>query len=323
MRRSAINLQLKHRFDGVHCRSYPASENGLYLKRRFGIKFIFDMRGFWADEKKDGGSWNIKNPLFRRIYRYYKFRESQFVSNADSIISLTEAGKIEMQKWSSYAVHVPLTVIPCCADMDHFTLRSQSVKEAVRKKLDIPHDVKVVSYLGSLGAWYMLEEMLGFFRLLKDRYPDALFLFISHSPSRLILSRLAFYGLAATDVRIVPAERADVPALAQAADVSVSFIRPVYSKISSSPTKLGELLVMGIPVVVNAGVGDVEQIVHSLDGGAVISDFTSNEFHRVLDDFPRLLTLNPAAIRSRAAKYYGLDIGVRKYAEVYDQLFNV
>ncbi len=30
------------------------AEVGLSLKEKFGVKFLFDMRGFWADEKADG-----------------------------------------------------------------------------------------------------------------------------------------------------------------------------------------------------------------------------------------------------------------------------
>ena len=66
------------------------------MKKRFGTKFLFDMRGFWADEKKDAGSWNLKNPIFSRVYKYYKKREIEYLNNADYIISLTDAGKKEI-----------------------------------------------------------------------------------------------------------------------------------------------------------------------------------------------------------------------------------
>src|ERR1700752_833715 len=43
--------------DVIHCRSYMAALIGLKLKKKYGTKFIFDMRGFWADERIDGGIW--------------------------------------------------------------------------------------------------------------------------------------------------------------------------------------------------------------------------------------------------------------------------
>src|SRR5205085_6955879 len=101
MRRKAEALQKKYGFDMVHCRSYIAADVGLHLKNKFGIKFFFDMRGFWADEKKDG-TWNVDHPVFSRVYKYYKKREAQYLQHADYIISLTEAGRKEMMTWAAY-----------------------------------------------------------------------------------------------------------------------------------------------------------------------------------------------------------------------------
>ncbi len=48
----------------VHARSYVSSVMALFLKKIFGLKFIFDMRGFWADERIDGGIWLKKNKIY-------------------------------------------------------------------------------------------------------------------------------------------------------------------------------------------------------------------------------------------------------------------
>ncbi|MFZ9388916.1 MAG: glycosyltransferase [Chitinophagaceae bacterium] len=320
MRHTALKLQRKHQFDLVHCRSYPSSDNGLLLKRRFGVKFLFDMRGFWADEKKDGGSWDTRNLIFRQVYRHYKRKEAQLVREADAIISLTHAGKTEMESWESYTQSSPADVIPCCADMDHFSLRTPRQKEEGRQILGIEANRPVLGYLGSLGSWYMLDEMLDFFRVFKEMYPGALFLFITHSDPAMVYGKLEKFNLSETDVRIVSAERDQVPVYAKAADFSISFIKPVYSKMSSSPTKLGELLAMGIPVIVNRGVGDVEQVVNAVEGGFVIDDFQEPEYRRAMDQLPALLAKDPAVIRDRAKKYYSLEEGILRYAAVYQKL---
>jgi hypothetical protein len=52
MRRKAVALQKERNFDMTHCRSYISADVGLHLKKRYGVPFFFDMRGFWADEKK-------------------------------------------------------------------------------------------------------------------------------------------------------------------------------------------------------------------------------------------------------------------------------
>ena len=72
MRKVVNYLHEKHQFKMTHCRSYISAMIGLELKRKKGVKFLFDMRGFWADERVDGGLWDLKNPIFKRIYNYFK-----------------------------------------------------------------------------------------------------------------------------------------------------------------------------------------------------------------------------------------------------------
>ena len=52
---------------------------GLALKIKYGVKFIFDMRGFWADERLDGNIWNRNNILFKQIYQFFKSKEKQLL----------------------------------------------------------------------------------------------------------------------------------------------------------------------------------------------------------------------------------------------------
>jgi len=50
-------LVCRYQITIVHARSYVASVMALALKYITKVKYIFDMRGFWADERVDGGLW--------------------------------------------------------------------------------------------------------------------------------------------------------------------------------------------------------------------------------------------------------------------------
>ena len=320
MRYTAYRLHKKFRFDMVHCRSYLGADIGLSMKKRFGTKFLFDMRGFWADEKKDAGSWDLRNPIFKKVYKYYKKREIEYLNNADYTISLTEAGKREMLTWKAYDKKVPIQVIPCCADMSVFSLTSKEDKIKGRKLLGIDENRLVISYLGSIGAWYMLDEMLEMFRYIKMSYPEALFLFITHSQPELILNRLAAHSIQPEDVKITEAKRAEVPQFIKASDINISFIKAAYSKISSSPTKLAEVLAMGIPVISNAGVGDVEEIITRAKAGIVIKDFSDEDYQKVVKYIPDLLRADAASIRNNTCDLFSLEYGVTLYSRVYQEV---
>lgn len=322
LKRKATQLYHANKFALVHCRSYVSADVGLYLKKRFKIKFIFDIRGFWVDERVDGGLWNLNNPIYKFAYKTYKKKEADYVANADVIVSLTENGKIEMQKWDCYS-NTRIDIIPCCADYELFSIQTQEEKANVKIKLGFDQDAFILSYLGSIGTWYMLNEMLDFFKLLKLKYTNAKFLFISNGDNETILNAAAAKGIATDDIKIINAKRSQVPELIKASSLSLSFIKTCYSKKSSSPTKLGELLAMGIPVICNKGIGDVDDIVRYTNGGLLIDDFTEADYKTAIDNLENYFsTYDPEQIREKSRKYYDLVNGIEKYKSIYSHLIH-
>lgn len=321
LEQKAIALHKVKKFAMVHCRSYVSAAIGLKLKQKFGVKFLFDMRGFWVDERVDSGAWKLDNPFYRFAYKNYKTKESNYISGADAIVSLTEAGKSEIKTWKSYK-NAFIQVIPCSADFNLFRLVNDEAKKISRKEFGIAEDNLVLSYLGSVGAWYMLAEMLTFFAQLKKQYKNAIFLFITPDPADLILEEAHKFGLSDSDFIIRSAVRKEVPGFIAASDINIFFIKQSFSKKASSPTKLGEILAMGIPVICNSQVGDVESIVNNADAGIVIDSFNIPAFQQAIDKIPQLLAKNGCDIREKAFDYYTLDNAINKYAEVYNMVLN-
>lgn len=228
----AKRLHLAKNFDVVHCRSYIASLAGLYMKQHFGTRFIFDMRGFWADERVEGGLWNLNNPLYKFVYRYFKKKEKTFLEQADCVISLTYAGAKEISSREDLAVTPYIEVIPCCADLGLFdpATISDEKKDVLRASLEISKTDKILSYLGSVGTWYLLEEMMAFFRKVLRRDPQYKFLFITPSDPELIRKAAWKAGVDTGAIIVCEATRKEVPALLSLSDFSIFFIKPTYSK---------------------------------------------------------------------------------------------
>src|SRR5690606_31843209 len=124
-----------------------------------------------------GKLWNLSNPLYKQIYRYFKRKERRFVQEADAIVSLTQAGKDEMLTWNYTNIDSKTTVIPCCVNLNLFQRNTESNK--LREQMNIAPETKVLGYVGSIGTWYMLSEMLDFYRVYREKEKQALFLFIS------------------------------------------------------------------------------------------------------------------------------------------------
>ena len=228
LRRAAKKIHQLYHLDMVHTRPGVPALVGLWMKKKFGIKFLNDIREFYADSRVDGNMWNIKNPLFKQVYQYFKKQESKQVKESDGIVCLTYAAEKIIHTWPEYNKAVPLEVIPCSADLELFNPDhiQESEKEAARTALGISKTDIVISYLGSIGGWYLTDEMLQFCKLLSKRIPAAKFLFISPHRHEEIKAIAAQYEIPADKVLVKKASRVQVPALLSLSSYSIFFIKP-------------------------------------------------------------------------------------------------
>lgn len=305
---SALWLVLRHRLRIVHARSYVPALMALSVTRITGARFLFDMRGFWADERVDGGLW----PREGRLYRITKWLERQFLLNADHVISLTEAAVREMRGWPWLAGRMPsTTVIPTCADLARFA------------RTDAPPDQPfVLGYVGSAGTWYMFDEAVTCFALLRKLRPDARWLIINRGEHDYVRQRLAAGGLPTDAIELRTADHSEIPLQMARMHAAMFFIKPYFSKQASAPTKLAELLGCGVPCLGNAGVGDMAHILEGERVGAAIGEFSEEVMRGGL---LRLLELVAEAdIRTRcaaaAARHFSLGDGVEQYRQAYASL---
>ena len=322
LRKKSKELQKQYLFKIIHCRSYIASLVGLFIKKKFGIKFIFDMRGFWADERVDGGIWNLKNPIFKIVYKFFKKKEKLFILSADAIISLTHNAKNEIKSWGYFKDKEDnITVIPCCADLNHFNYTNASSGDFVKEKLGIPKGDKILVYLGSIGTWYMLDEMLDYFKSHLKVHPNTSFLWITKDDPEIILRTAERFGVN-DKIFIRGAERQELPTVLSICDASIFFIKPLFSKKASSPTKKAELLGMGIPIICNGNVGDTEEILKKEKAGIVVNVFDKENYTAVAEKFDELCASNKEHLRNVAKKHFSLEDGVKRYSSVYKSLLS-
>lgn len=321
LRRKANTLHKNNDFKIIHCRSYISAFIGLSFKKKYGVKFLFDMRGFYADERVDGGLWPQSNPFYRIVYGYFKTKEKEFFSNADYIVSLTSKGKNIIKNDFGFRV-VPIEVIPCCADINHFNYNNvyEAQKNAYIQELGLSTKDFVLLYLGSIGTWYMPEEMLHFFSVLKRKYSNAKFLIITRDEPSLIYSIAGRFDLKSEDILIRSANYPDIPSLISLADLAIFFIKPVFSKKASSPTKLAELLGMGIPVICNANVGDLDIFFKEYELGILIKEFTEEEYLNTVERIEELKNIPKEQLRQIACNLFSLDEGIKKYFNIYKNL---
>ncbi len=324
LRKAAKKIHRENKLDMVHTRPGVPELVGLWMKKTMGVKFLNDIREFYADSRVEGGMWKLSNPLYKAAYNFFKRKETESVSKCDGIVCLTYAAEKIIKGWKEYKSNIPLQVIPCSADLELFDPGkiSEAEKTTLRSALNISKDDFVISYLGSIGGWYLTDEMMQFCKVLTDKIRAAKILFISPHRHNEIRTSASKYSIDSDKVVIQKANRQEVPKLVSLSNYSVFFIKPCYSKQSSSPTKHGEIMAMGIPLITNSGVGDVEAITNKYNAGIIIHEFNEKEFIKVASQVAAGATFNIEEIRQGAKEFYSLEKAVEKYIAIYNSILN-
>jgi glycosyltransferase involved in cell wall biosynthesis len=303
----AVALTLKHRFEIVHARSYVAGVMALAAKR-LGAKLLFDMRGFWADERVDGKLW----PAGGHLHRAAKQVERRLLLAADHVVTLTHASEVEIARFPYLQGQTPpITVIPTCADLDRFNIRG-------------PHQQNpfVLGHVGTVGTWYLLDEMLRCFVALRRELPGSKLLIANRGEHEVIRSGCAEHGIKPGELELLNVPHAQVPQVIERMTAGMAIIKPAYSKIASAPTKLAEYLGCGVPCLGNAGVGDVAEILEERRVGVAMPGFTDK---RIKSSVSRLISLArepdvQQRCRTAALDLFSLPHGIAAYRRVYREL---
>lgn len=293
----------RERVDLVHARGYVPGAIAWGLKRWLGIPYLFDIRGLQAEEYVDAGQWQAHEFRFWLTKRV----EQWILRNTDGIVTLTEAIRPVLSEFPglrSRSALPPWEVIPCCVDLDHFRFREDG-RRRVRGEFGIG-ERPVLVYAGSIGTWYLLEEMVGFFKVARRTLPELFFLILANGSGEAVWTALRKHGIDEKDAAVRWVRFGELPDYLSAADAGIAFIRPCLSKRSSSPTKYAEYLACGLPILINGGIGDVDVLIEKEDAGVLVWDFNAEEYARAAIELRRQMLRRRDAFRKIAENRFSL-----------------
>jgi hypothetical protein len=299
--------------DTLHARSHVPAAMALIAQRLLRprrMALIFDIRGLMAEEYADAGRWRRGGVPFRLT----KAVERIAVRRADGIVVLTDRVRQRL-----FAHRRGVCTIPCCADLEALTA-AEAARAHMRSELRLS-DAMVMIYVGKFGGWYMAAEMANFFALAKDWIPGLHFLILTQDGRQEIRQQLERSRVCG-GYTITSAAPEQLGGYLAAADFGISFIRPAPSKASSSPTKIGEYLGAGLPVVCTAGVGDLDRLI-TPDIGTLVRAHTETSYRAAAEHTMELLGTAHTRERCRAVARRELslaDVGVPRYRRLYEEV---
>ena len=306
-----IRIGLIHIRKGVvliHCRSYIPSFAGFAIYCISNTPFIFDMRALWPEELVS--SQRISKNSF--IYKALIYAEKLLLKHSAATISLTDAAaKYLINQNPKIALSSKMFVIPTCVDLDKFKPKISQINESKLKK---------VSCIGTvLSGWFKLEMLVELFVLISEKFPNTLFEIVTKDDPEIIKTYFSEHDFDHLKLKIFSTDSEDMPLKICDHSVSVMFFNPGIGKLGSSPTRLGEILACGKPVIANAGVGDVAKILKENNVGILIDNDNSLAIGNSVDSISRLLKDDTLSLRCRkvAENIFSLSDGSKKFKSIY------
>jgi glycosyltransferase involved in cell wall biosynthesis len=284
----------------VHCRGdVSLAMARLALPR--SARLLYDARGLFSLERIEVGSWPEGGVLDRLV----RGVERGNLNRANAIAVNTEAARAALAARRTSLP--PCRIIPSFVDLERFKPREAGVAPEFG-----------LVYSGSLGTWYKTREMIEFARVAARVVPGRpLFL----TPD-VAVARAA--GATPDWAEVVAVPHEEVPAWLRKARAQFFFIEPSPAKRASSPTKLGEGLAAGLPVVANAGVGDLDHILEPEGVGVLVTGFGEGPYQQAAERLMRLVE-DPAIgprCRNVAERRYSLRAAVEAYSDLYNAIGN-
>ena len=253
-------LQAARRGDAelIHARSYLPAAAAWAVFRLTGTPFIFDMRALWPEELITAGRLQRGSIVHKVLTRL----EKVCLRDAAAVVSLTDAAVGYLQ--NQYPAELKgqrIAVIPTCADLQRF------------KRSDKPPSERVYGCVGTvLSGWFLMDWLAALFNTVAQKDPEAQFEVVTRDDTETVRAALDIDGKLGDRLSIFPSASESVHEALQKQSTSVMFFTAGTSKLGSAPTRLGEALGCGVPVVANEGVGDVADIIRRYNVGVIVQD---------------------------------------------------
>lgn len=305
---SAAFIIKKNKINIIHARGLIPAVIAFFPAKILGVKFFFDTRGHLAD-KYVGGSLLSGDGL---LYKFMRWSEDFLVKGCD-YFTVETVRHSEIIRSAKGGIADKMGVVPCCVDTDRFNYRLCQRKPGAAFRL---------IYLGKTGTWYLIDEMLDFFNILSLDFVNAEFIFTTQDEPEHIYCAAARKNIDRCRISVINPCDEEVPILLTGSDAGIFFINS-YKRYNSSPVKFGEYLASGLPVVINAGIGDTEDITKKEKVGVVVNNFSKECYQAAVEELRGLLgEKEDLRFRCRAAaeKYLSLEEGAREYLRIYRKL---
>ena len=249
----------------IHSRSMVAALIGIILKKFYGIKLLFDIRGFAMDEKVDCG--RLKKKSF--LYKILKKIDNYLYKKSDHVVTLTRAAK-QVLTSSLQIDYNRITIISTCANNQIFKTMPELEKSKFKNELGFCKENKIIIHTGTVINRYDFDKEVELFKRINSLDSSYKFLILNQGEHKYIKNKFTEYNVSSDLYKIFKSKFTEVYKYLNISDFSLFFIPPTFAKLAMAPTKFAENVICHLPSISNIGVGDMKEHVDNYDVGILI-----------------------------------------------------
>jgi glycosyltransferase involved in cell wall biosynthesis len=253
----------KHNVGAIQCEGHEAVKAVLSGQWQNNIKIVADIHGAVADEldyfqQKIGASNDNLRRWFREI-------ENRLLRKASRIIVVSEEMEIYLRKVGNFK---NIVTVPIGIDDIAF---ERTDRIAQRRKLGLGSEIVCV-YSGGAQSYQCIVDTCKIILKLKEISKGLRWLILTNNREEL-QRELKIGGISApNDSIILSVTREEVPKYLAVGDVAFLLRKNHVVNIVSCPTKFGEYLAAGLPVVATSFAGHAPKFINKFGVGCIISE---------------------------------------------------
>lgn len=264
---------------------------------------------------REFGIWSASSLKYKLLSRVERWQATQ----ADYVTAPTKHTVQLLKDWNSQA---KIFRVPISVDTEKFVY-SEEARHRLRKKLYLPEKRYTIMYLGKFGGiYYSVKEVAAFCRKLQERLPELFFLIISPTLSEEVKN--AFYGTGmgmgdALVIGRIPYE--EIEDYISACDMGMVAIPPLDSQRYRTPVKIGNYLACGLPILLNRGIADDDDMTEEEGVGIVLDSLTTEDLEGPVAQLKNFIQADPTALRAHCREVAIRHRGLHNSVNVLEQVF--
>lgn len=274
--------------------------------KRVNVKVVFDADGLPLEERVDFAGLKTKSYQYRKL----KAEETRMLKKADMVLSRSLAAiEIHLQNIGEFH-RAKFLKVSNGRDADFFR-PDPDIRIQVRTSLGLAESETLWVYTGSLGIPYEVDRMLLLFGKYHAKHPRSKFLILTRQGDFL---KGKIPDSISDAVIVKGGTFYEIPKYLSAGDVGLSLRKFAPSLAGLAPIKLGEYLLMGMPVIASRGVGDTEQ---QLDSKEFAFFLDPDNEEACLEWLEGIKDLDSGNIGEFAIAEFSLERAVRDYMPIF------